>query len=45
MEDRLAALLVEVSAKALGVSFSINQHQEAILALLEDAKKKDLLDF
>jgi hypothetical protein len=37
--------MVDVSSKSLGISFSVNQHQEVILNVLEDAKKRDLLGF
>lgn len=45
INDRLADLLVEVATKSLGTSFSVSKHQDVILNLLEDAKKRDLLDF
>jgi len=45
INDKLSTLLVEVASKSLGTSFSVNQHQEVILNLLEDAKKRDLLNF
>ena len=45
LDEKLSNLLVDVAKKSLGISFSVNQHQEVILNLLEEAKKQDLLDF
>lgn len=45
INDQLSNLLVDVASKSLGVSFSVNQHQDVILNILEEAKKRDLLNF
>jgi len=45
IEEKIGDLLCDVSSTVLGVSFSANEHQDVILNVLEEAKKKDLLEF
>ena len=45
IDDGMNNLLCEISSKILGVSFSVNDHQDIILNILEDAKKKEQLNF
>lgn len=44
INSQISNLLVDVASKSFGVSFSVNQHQDVILNLLEEAKKRDLLN-